>query len=119
MSTPLPEHALDWLPSREKEIAEIVIRLGEASAVDVTRNLRGPPTNSAVRSMLGRLERKGVIARRRLGKRYLYRAALTGETIRRAFLMRIAKEHYGGSLKALASEAQRIVPTVHEDSARG
>ena len=93
------------LPRREREVAEIVYARGEASAVDVCEALSSPISNAAVRSMLTRLEAKGVLCRRKEGKRFFYAPAGTDQAAREAALRRLSGEHYGGSLAGLAAAA--------------
>lgn len=93
------------LPRREREVAEIVFARGEATAVEVVDALSAPISNAAVRSMLTRLEAKGVLNRRKEGKRFFYAPAGTGEAARKAALRWLALEQYGGSLAALAAAA--------------
>lgn len=94
---------LAWLPDRERQIAEIVYSRNEVSAVDICRSLRDPISNAAVRSMLGRLIRKGVIGRRRVGKKFVYTPALSDAAVRREVLLRVTKICFHGSF----AEAQR------------
>lgn len=91
------------LAPREREVAEIVCALGEASAGEIERALAAPLSNSAVRSMLSRLQAKGVLRRRREGKSYYYAAAGTEPAARDAALRRVARDHFGGSLAAAAA----------------
>ena len=95
---------LHRLARREREVAEIVFARGEASAVDVCRALSDPISNAAVRSMLTRLEAKGVVRRRKEGKRFFY-APAAGEAARESALKRLSREHFAGSLAALAAAA--------------
>ena len=95
---------IDSLPRREREIFELLCSLGEASAADVRRAMADPPSHSAVRTMLSRLEAKGVVRRRKEGKRFFY-APAAGEAAREAALKRLSREHFGGSLAALAAAA--------------
>ncbi len=90
------------LPRREREIAEIVYAKGEASAEDVCRALSDPLSNAAVRTMLQRIEAKGMIRRRRDGKRYLYSAALPDRIAREAALQRVSRDYFDGSLACTA-----------------
>lgn len=90
------------LPRREREVATIVYAQGEASAEDVCRALADPLSNAAVRSMLHRIEAKGLISRRRDGKRYLYRAAHPDHNAREAALRRVSRDYFGGSLACAA-----------------
>ena len=89
---------LDRLPRREREVAEIVYARGEASAQDICHALPDRLSNAAVRSMLQRIEAKGIVRRRKEGRKYLYSAVLPDRTVREAALRRIAKDYFDGSL---------------------
>lgn len=60
------------LGARERQILDAVYRLQPASVADVRESLEDPPSYSAVRTMLGLLESKGHLKRRRDGIRHLY-----------------------------------------------
>jgi BlaI family transcriptional regulator, penicillinase repressor len=61
------------LGRREREILEIVFRLGEASVGDVIAKMAQPPAYDSVRTMLRLLERKGFVKHRQDGTKYVYR----------------------------------------------
>lgn len=84
------------LGKRERQIAEAVYRLGEASVTDVLAELPDPPSYSAVRAMLGLLIRKKVLKLRRDGKRYLYRPATSKEVASRSALANVLATFFGG-----------------------
>jgi predicted transcriptional regulator len=54
---------------RERQIIEIVYRLGAATVSDVLEALPNPPTYSAVRAMLGKLRDKGFLTQETDGPR--------------------------------------------------
>ena len=89
---------------REREIALIVYERGLATARDVEAALSDPPRNAAVRSMLGRLVRKGILTQVKCGRRgtFVYGPALTQAGAREKALMQFAEDFYSGSLDALA-----------------
>ncbi len=49
----------DPLSAREREILDLVYRLGQATATQVIAEMKQPPTRSAVRTFLKILEDKG------------------------------------------------------------
>jgi predicted transcriptional regulator len=51
---------------------DVVFQLGEASVAEVRERLVDPPTYSSVRTMLGHLERKGLLKRNRSGVKHTY-----------------------------------------------
>ena len=99
--TPLPLPVLQLAP-REREVAEIVYGLGRASAKDVEMRLSATITNGAVRSMLGRLVRKGLLrfrpGRRGRGHECIYFPALDQARSREMAIRRFAEDHFGGSM---------------------
>lgn len=84
------------LGKRERQIAEAVFRLGEASVADVLKELSDPPTYSSVRAMLGLLVQKKVLKQRQDGKRYLYRPATSPEKTSRSVLKNVLATFFGG-----------------------
>ncbi|MGL6193995.1 MAG: BlaI/MecI/CopY family transcriptional regulator [Thermoguttaceae bacterium] len=82
---------------RERQIVETVYRLGEVSVAEVREGLPNPPSYSAVRTMLGLLVQKKVLAYRHEGKRYLYRPIATKESVQRTTLRDIVTNLFAGS----------------------
>jgi BlaI family penicillinase repressor len=76
-----PANSTLELGRRERQIVEILYRLGEASVAQVRDELPDPPTYSAVRGMLNLLVGKKLIVARQDGKRYLYRAVASKQRI--------------------------------------
>jgi BlaI family penicillinase repressor len=60
------------LTRRERQIMEIVYRLGRATAIDVMSSLPGRPANATVRTMLNVLEEKGYLRHETEKGRYIY-----------------------------------------------
>jgi predicted transcriptional regulator len=60
------------LPPRERQILEALYTLGEGAAAEVRERLESPPSYSAVRAMLVRLEAKGFVTHREQDQRYVY-----------------------------------------------
>ena len=73
------------LTRREREIMDIVYRLGRASAQEVLDNLADPPSYSAVRALLRLLEERGHVRHIEEGGRYVFLPAVPrGEARRKA-----------------------------------
>jgi predicted transcriptional regulator len=86
------------LSRREREILDALYALdSEASAEDIRARLTDPPTYSAVRAMLAKLEAKGAIRLRADGPRYLYAPTLARHSARRAALSRLIQVFFEGS----------------------
>ena len=99
----------DRLPRREREVFDAVFALGNRTSAEAIRaRLVDPPSYSAVRAMLARLERKGFLKHRQEGARYVY--SVTGSPVRarRAALQRYLDVFFGGS-------AGRLITTLLQD----
>jgi predicted transcriptional regulator len=94
MTTP----PLDKLTRREREIMDALFATPEgASAEAVRAAMPDPPSYSAVRTMLTRLEAKGYIRHRADGPRYIYEPIAARRTARRAALQQLVRVFFGGS----------------------
>jgi predicted transcriptional regulator len=92
------------LGRRERHIMDALYQLGRASVADVQAALEDPPSYSAVRAMLGKLEEKGHVGHDQEGARYLYRPLHTREEATRSALRRMLGTFFDGSAaKAVAA----------------
>jgi predicted transcriptional regulator len=91
------------LARRERQVAETVGRFGEASAEEVRAALPDPLSNAAIRSMLRRLEEKGVLTRRKAGRKFLYRLTRPSGLTRDAAVRRLSQDYFDGSLAKTAA----------------
>ena len=88
----------DKLSRREREIMNVIFTLGDrASAEDIRARLSDPPSYSAVRAMLAKLEAKGYVRHREEGFRYIYSPTTPRTTARRSALQEIVKVFFSGS----------------------
>ena len=80
-----------------------------ASAEQIRARLTNPPSDSSVRVMLARLEKKGVLKHQQDGLRYLYSATISQASAKRTALQQYVHTFFGGSLQqmmtALVAEA--------------
>ena len=85
------------LSRRENQIMDLIYQLGEATATDIMARLPDPPSNSAVRTLLGILEEKGQLTHRREGARFIYQPMIPADSARRSALARMVETFFGGS----------------------
>lgn len=91
-----PPH--EKLTRREREIMDAIFALGDsASAEDVRSRLTDPPSYSAVRAMLVKLEAKGFLRHREEGLRYVYSPTKSRTAAQRNALNKIVSVFFGGS----------------------
>src|SRR5579863_8930673 len=106
----MPKTDPTLLTRREREIMNAVFALGNrASADEIRVRLTNPPTDSAVRVMLARLENKGYLKHQYDGPRYMYSATISPAVAKRTALQQYLQTFFGGSLRqmmtSLVSEA--------------
>ena len=96
--------ALEDLAPRERQVAECVYQMQEATAAQIQAALGPDLSNSAVRAMLGRLEAKGLLQHRVDGQRYLYSAVAPQAQVRESALKKLVGTFFNNS-KASAATA--------------
>jgi predicted transcriptional regulator len=92
--------SLDALGRRERQIVEILIRRGQATAADVLADLPDPPSYSAVRGMLRLLEEKGHVQHEWAGPRHVYRATQDLQEAGRAAARHLLHTFFNGSMES-------------------
>jgi predicted transcriptional regulator len=89
----------------ERMVASLVYRRGGCTVKEVQARLPRTLTTATVRTILRRLERKGIVTRQPKGayRTHVYLPAITNEYVRERALMRLAQEHFEGSLPSIAA----------------
>ncbi len=85
------------LSRRERQIMDILYRLGEASAKEVMENLEDNLNYSSVRTFLRKLEEKGHISHRESGKKYVYTPVIGREKASNSALTNLVKTFFSDS----------------------
>ncbi|MEP4078812.1 BlaI/MecI/CopY family transcriptional regulator [Haloferula sp.] len=112
MSKP-PDSAL---ARRERQVMDILYRLGEASAQDILDEIPDPPSYSAVRALLATMMEKSLLNHRKQSRRYLYRPAISETKARRAALNQLIATFFHGRPEELVASlldprAQKLSPS--------
>ncbi|HDZ09783.1 BlaI/MecI/CopY family transcriptional regulator [Pseudohongiella sp.] len=87
----------DQLSRRERQIMDILYRLGQASAKDVMHNMDDAPGYSSVRTLLGKLVEKGHVDHRESGLKYVYFPLIAREKASRSALGNVVKTFFDDS----------------------
>ncbi|HET9984847.1 MAG TPA: BlaI/MecI/CopY family transcriptional regulator [Longimicrobiales bacterium] len=96
------------LTRRERQIMDVIWRRSRATAAEVREELPDPPSYSAVRAMLVKLERKGHVTHAQDGPRYVYLPVVPTEEARESALERLVSTFFGGStLRTVAALLDR------------
>jgi predicted transcriptional regulator len=85
------------LGRRERQIMDVIYRLGKASVSEVLAEIPDPPSYSAVRAMLGFLEDKGYLRHEQEGLKYVYMPVEDTSRVRASALDHLVKTFFGGS----------------------
>jgi predicted transcriptional regulator len=93
---------LSDLGRRERQIVEALYRLERATVHDVLAELPDPPSYSAVRAMLNKLEEKGYARHEQDGPRYVYLPVVPAERARRTALRHLVDTFFEGSAERAA-----------------
>ena len=91
------------LSRRERQLLDIVYRLGRATASEVRAELPDPLSDSAVRALLRVMEEKGHLTHEVDGPRYVYVATTPADVARRGALRHLIGTFFGGSASGLVS----------------
>lgn len=128
----MSSHVHADLGRRERQIAEVVYRLGRATVTEVLENLPDPPSYSSVRAMLRILESKGHLKHLQEGPRYVYLPAVRREKASRSALDHLVRTFFDGSTgRAVAAllengdvqlsdaEIERLSKLIHKTRRQG
>ena len=105
---------IESLPRREREVFETLCRLEKGAVSTVRAAMSGELSDSAVRTLLARLEAKGLVGRSADEDGFIYRPLPRAETIAASALRRTVDTFFAGSAAmaatALLGLTQRLKP---------
>lgn len=94
---------IDSLPRREREIFELLCSAGEATAAEIRSAMADPPSYSAVRTLLARLEARGLVRHRTVDQAYVYKSVPQPAKVRESALRQLVKNLFDGSAASAAT----------------
>jgi len=106
---------IDQLPRREREIFEILCAAGQATAAQVREMMSDPPSYSAVRTMLARLEAKGLAAHEAIDQAYVYKSVPRPATVRESALKQMVRTFFNGSAASAATALLGLSKSLSDD----
>jgi predicted transcriptional regulator len=118
------------LSRREREVLDIVYRLGRGTAAEVRAEMAHPPTDPAVRTTLRILVTKGLLSHEYDGPRYVYVPTVAREAARQSAFRHLLDTFFGGSARGamaallemektgLSSQERRRLRALIEDAER-
>ncbi|MEX0652566.1 MAG: BlaI/MecI/CopY family transcriptional regulator [Phycisphaeraceae bacterium] len=87
------------LSRRERQIMNALYAEGELSVNQLQDHLPEPPTPMAIRNMVLILDRKGLLARRKVGREYLYRAKAPRRRTGQSAMQKVVQTFFDGSVE--------------------
>jgi predicted transcriptional regulator len=107
------------LARREREIMDVVYRLGSATARQIRDELHDPPHPAAVRTLLRILESKGQLRHVKDGPRHVYLPTTPRTVAQRSAVRHLLSTFFGGSraaaVAALLDEGEQpLTPSERE-----
>ncbi len=96
------------LSRRERQIMDVIWKLGRATVTEVLEGLDDPPSYSAVRALLNILKTKGQLDIEQDGAKYVYRPTVTAERASRNALQRIVETFFDGEPRAAIAALARL-----------
>ena len=115
----MPDPLTTQLSRRERQIMDVVYRLGQATAAEVLAEMPEPPSYSAVRAMLRLLEEKGHVRHEQDGPRYIYLPTVNRDKARKSAMRHLVRTFFDGSTEdAVAALLQNDAGISDEELAR-
>jgi predicted transcriptional regulator len=108
---------IDSLPRREREIFEILCSAGEATAAEIRAAMADPPSYSAVRTLLARLEGRGLVKHRTVDQAYVYKSVPQAAKVRESALKQMVRTFFDGSAANAATALLGLTKTLSPEEA--
>lgn len=108
---------IDSLPRRERELFEILCSAGEATAAEIRSAMDDPPSYSAVRTLLARLEAKGLVKHRAVDQAYVYKSVPQPAKVRESALKSMVKTFFDGSAASAATALLGLTKSLSPEEA--
>src|SRR5579863_2735452 len=105
-----PRHSILDLAPLELECLSVLWPMGEGTVRDIHRALSAsrPRAYTTVMTIMDRLEQKGIVARRKVGRAFHYQARLSAEDARLKAVEKIVEGFFDGSAQALAAHLSAL-----------
>ena len=108
---------IDSLPRRERELFEILCSMGEATAAEIRSAMVDPPSYSAVRTLLARLEQRGLVKHRSVDQAYVYKSVPQASKVRESALKQMVRTFFDGSAANAATALLGLTRSLSPDEA--
>ncbi|GAA0548677.1 putative transcriptional regulator [Rhizomicrobium palustre] len=93
----------EGLSRREREIMDVLYKLGQATAAQVEMALADPPTYTAIRTHLTILEKKGHVRHTQDGPRYVYQPKVAREKMAQKAVKSMLSTFFNDSVEGVVA----------------
>jgi predicted transcriptional regulator len=108
---------IDSLPRRERELFELLCSAGQATAAELRSAMKDPPSYSAVRTLLARLEGRGVVRHSVADQTYVYSSVPQPAKVRESALKQMVRTFFDGSAANAATALLGLTKSLSADEA--
>ncbi len=106
---------IESLPRRERELFEVLCGLETGTASAVRAALSDPPSDSAVRTLLGRLVAKGLVVHETVNQAYVYSPAPAAASVAEGAMQRLVRTFFDGSAASAATALLGMAETLKDE----
>jgi predicted transcriptional regulator len=99
------------LTRRERQIMDIIYRLGEATAAEVGKQIPDPPGYSTIRKLLSILEEKGIVRHIERNRRYVFMPTLSKPEAKKSALKHLMQTLFENSAEGVVATLMDISGT--------
>lgn len=89
----------DQLSRRERQLMDMIYQMGHASAKDIQVHHQDKLSNSSIRTFLSIMVEKGLLKKKKEGKKYLYYPTKPRQGAAKSALNRMVQTFFGGSIE--------------------
>ena len=107
-----PAEEVHGLGTLERQVLDVVWRLGRASVRDVLTAVDHSVAYTTAMTVMDRLFKKGVLDRERVGRAYVYSATVSSEQLQSSLVMGLLQRLLGRGPRAASPVLSHLVDTV-------
>jgi len=96
----MSKNQLDQLSRRERQLMDMVYEKGQASAKDLQDEHQDKLSNSSIRTFLSIMVEKGLLKKKKEGKKFLYYPAKARQGAAKSALNRMLQTFFEGSVES-------------------
>lgn len=97
----------DW-SKREQQIMNVIYKQSNATVSDVVKKIKNPPSYSSIRTIMNIMVDKGILVRKKQGKRYIYSAKVPRKKAIRSAVKQILNTYFDNSVESAVNALLQI-----------